>query len=60
MTIDVTKVKAEAEKEIAEEQCKLAKEKIKSLLRKKADAQRILENVDREIADAYASMGQGN
>lgn len=56
--IDVTKVKEEAEKELAEEQAKLAKERIKSLLRKKADAEKILRNIEQEIADAYATLGQ--
>lgn len=60
MTIDVNKIKEEAEKEVAEEQAKLAKDKIKSLLRRKADAQKILANIDAEIADAYASIGQGS
>lgn len=58
MTIDVQKIKEEAEREIAEEQTRIAKEKIKSLLRRKADAQKILANIDTEIADAYATIGQ--
>lgn len=59
MTIDIQRIKEEAEQEIADEQAKAAKDKIKSLLRRKADAQKILNNIDAEIADAYASMGTG-
>lgn len=57
--LDVEKVKEEAEREVVEEQQKAAKEKIKSLLRKRAQAQHVLSNVDRELNDAYAELGQG-
>lgn len=57
--IDVKKIQQEAEAEIREEQTKAAKEKIKSLLRKKQQAQQVLHNIEREIADAYASIGEG-
>lgn len=57
--IDAKTVKEAAEQEIAEEQMRAAKEKIKSLLRRKADAEKILANIEREIADAYATLGQG-
>jgi len=58
MTVDIKKVQEEAEQEFADEQAKAAKEKIKSLLRRQADARKILANIDREIADAYATLGQ--
>lgn len=58
--IDVNKVKADAESELREETMKVAKEKIKTLLRKRIQAQQVLGNIDREIADAYAEIGQGS
>lgn len=57
--IDVSKVKQEAEAEVRDEQMKAAKEKIKVLLRKKQQAQAVVANVERELADAYAELGQG-
>jgi hypothetical protein len=57
--IDINQVKAEAEKEVREEQMKKAKEKIKDLLRKQEQAKMVLANVEREIADAYAELGRG-
>lgn len=57
--IDVNKVKSDAEKEFQEENMKVAKEKIKSLLRKRHQAHQVLSNIDREISDAYAELGQG-
>lgn len=57
--LDVNKVKAEAESEVRDEVMKTAKEKIKVLLRKKAQAQQVVTNVDRELTDAYAELGQG-
>lgn len=58
--LDAKKVQEEAEAEVREEQTKAAKEKIKVLLRKKAQAQLVLANIDREIGDAYAEIGQGS
>jgi len=58
--LDITKVKEEAEKEVREEKTKKAKEKIKELLRKQESAKVILANIEREIADAYKSIGEGN
>lgn len=57
--LDVNKVKEEAEKEIREEQMEKAKRSIKELLRKKAAAKNVLDNIEREIADAYAELGKG-
>lgn len=56
--IDMKKVQEEAEAEIREEKAKAAKDKIKTLLRKKDQAQQVLQNVEREIADAYAELGR--
>lgn len=58
--LDVNKVKSEAEAEVREESMKQAKEKIKVLLRKKAQALQVVQNVERELNDAYAELGQGN
>lgn len=58
--LDVNKVKAEAEAEVRQEQMVAAKEKIKALLKKKNQAQQIVLNIEREIADAYASIGEGS
>ncbi len=58
--IDVNKLKADAESEVREEKVKTAKEKIKALLRKKDQAQTVVNNIEREIADCYAEIGQGS
>jgi len=58
--VDINKIKAEAEKEVREEKEKKAKEQIKSLIRKRDAAKLVLDNIDREIADAYKLIGEGN
>lgn len=58
--VDINKIKAEAEKEVREEKEKKAKEKIKDLLRKRDSAKLVLDNIDREIADAYKLIGEGS
>lgn len=58
--LDISKVKEEAEKEVREEKEKQAKEEIKKLLRKKDQATVVLANIEREIADAYKLIGEGN
>jgi hypothetical protein len=55
---DAKKVQQEAEKEIAEEQSKKAKEDIKAILRKREQCRAALANVERELADAYAELGR--
>lgn len=55
--IDVKQVREEAEKEVRDEALKVAKEKVKALLRKKQAAQAVLANIEREIADCYAEIG---
>lgn len=57
--MDINEVKKQAEAEHREEKVKQAKEKIKALLKKQDQAQLVLDNVKREIADAYASIGEG-
>lgn len=57
--IDLNSVKNKAESEIRDEQMEKATEKIKTLLRKEILATQILNNIKREIADAYAELGQG-
>ncbi len=57
--LDIKSVKEEAEKQIRDEKMKAAKEKIVGLLRKKEQAQTVLNNIDKEIADAYAAIGEG-
>lgn len=58
--IDINEVKKVAEEEFRKEQMEEAKEKIKDLLYKKAKAQQVLHNIEREITDAYAELGQGS
>lgn len=55
---DVKKAKEEAEKEIAEERTKKAKELIKSKLRQIDQAKQILTNLERELDDLYADIGR--
>ena len=58
--MDVKAVQEAAEKEFREEQMKSAKGKIVVLLKKKAQAQQVVANIERELADAYAEIGQGS
>lgn len=55
---DIKKAKEEAEKEIAEERVKKAKEKIKLKLREIDAAKKILANHQRELDDLYAELSQ--
>jgi Skp family chaperone for outer membrane proteins len=55
--IDVSRVRKEAEDEIRKEQEEAAKNKLKALLRKKNQAQQVIINIEREIADCYAELG---
>lgn len=57
--IDIKKVQEEAEKEVHDEKVQKAKEKIKALLLKRDQAKQVLANIEREITDAYASIGEG-
>lgn len=58
--LDIKKVKEDAERELREENEKKAKESLKVLMRKREQAKQVLANIDREIADAYAELGQGS
>jgi hypothetical protein len=55
--IDIKKAKEEAEKEFFDEKLKEAKTKIKSQLKRVADARRILANEERVLQDLYAELG---
>ncbi len=55
---DIKKVQEEAEKEIMEEKLTVAKKRIKSKLNERESAKRILANIEREIDDLYAELGQ--
>lgn len=57
--IDVKEVQKQAEAEVREEKMKGAKEKIKNLLRKQDQAKHVLLNIEKELADAYATIGEG-
>lgn len=57
--IDVKKVREEAEAEVREEEGKKAKEQIKQLLRRQAQAKQVVANIERELNDAYAELGRG-
>ena len=56
--VDIKQVEADAKKEFADEQAEAAKEKLKTLYRKKAQAEKIVQNIDREITDAIAEIGR--
>ena len=58
--MDLEKLKKEAEAEFADEELAEAKEEIKELLRKRASAQQVLKNIEREINDVYAELGKGS
>jgi hypothetical protein len=57
---DIKKVKAEAAKEIADEQGDKAKNALKSKLRQLKAAQDVVRNIEREIADLEASIEDGS
>lgn len=57
---DVTSVKEQAQKEVAEELAKKAVNALKAKLRQLADAQQIVKNIEREIADLEASIADGS
>ena len=54
--LDVQKLKEEARNEMAAEKAKDAKKRIKDLLRKKAEAEKIVKNIDLEIKDLEAEL----
>lgn len=56
--IDINQVKADAEKEVREEQAGKAKNEIKSILRRLSAAKQAVANIERELADAYAELGK--
>jgi len=56
--IDISKVKEEAEKEVAEEKIKAAKTLVKDKLKELDDAKEVVRNVQRELEDLYAEIAQ--
>ena len=57
---DIKSVKEEANKQIAEEEAKKAKEALVKKLRALNDARMIVRNIEREIADLEASIADGS
>ncbi len=55
--LDVNKVKEEAEREHREEAMKVAKEKLKLKFRERDKAKQVVANIEREIEDLYAHIG---
>lgn len=58
--IDVNAVKSEAEAEVRKEKMEKAKDKIVGLIRKVESAKQVLINCEKELADAYATIGEGS
>ncbi len=56
--MDIHQIKQLAQEELAKELADEAKEKIKALMRKRQQAKTVLANIEREITDAYASIGE--
>lgn len=57
---DIKAVKAEALKQVAEERGAKARTALVAALRRKAAAEDVVRNVDREIADLEASIADGS
>lgn len=53
---DLSKAKAEAQKEFAEERVESAKRKIKSKLLEIDKAKKVVRNLERELEDLYAEL----
>jgi hypothetical protein len=58
--IDIKGVAAQARKEVAEEQAKKAVMALKRRLTDLANAQQVVKNIEREIADLEASIADGS
>ncbi len=58
--VDIDAVEKEAQRQLQEEAKTKAVKKLKDLYKKKSDAEAIVRNIDREIADAKASIGEGS
>lgn len=56
--LDIKKVKEEAEKELREERETEAKEEVKDKLKALDDARAIVRNLERELQDLYAELGE--
>lgn len=58
--IDIKAVMDQAEKEVAEETTKKAVSALKGKLRQLSDAKQIVKNIEREVEDLKASLGDGS
>lgn len=58
--IDIKAVTAQARKEVAEERTKAAVAALKRQLNDLANAQQVVENIKRDIADLEASIADGS
>lgn len=52
-------VRQQAEQEVREERAKKAKEKMKNLLRQRADAEQVLKSIDLQIKDLEQQIEDG-
>jgi hypothetical protein len=55
---DVKKVVEDAKKEVAEEAAKVAKSRVKDKLLLLEKAKKVVANLERELEDLYAELGQ--
>lgn len=58
--IDIKEAKEAAEAELREEKMKEAKTKIKSKLREISSAEKIVDNLKRELEDLYVEIGSNS
>jgi len=54
--IDVDAITKEAQRELDADAAKEMKKRVKELLKKKADAEKVVKNIDREIEDLQAEL----
>lgn len=58
-TLPALSVRQQAEQEVREERAKKAKEKMKTLLRQRADAEAVLKGIDLQIKDLEQQIEDG-
>lgn len=56
--LDIKKVSEQAQKEVREEREAEAKEQVKDKLKELDDAKAVVRNVERELEDLYAELGE--
>lgn len=56
--LDIKKVQEEAQKELVQERMEKAKRQVKSKLNEIENARRVVTNLERELEDLYAELGQ--